>query len=86
MNQQVMSDGRTMIEDISDFEPEFNEIEIGRLTEAEYEAANLRHELFLVRERQEMEIFERELDEELSQLFRLSGADEVGREQPNSSG
>ena len=86
MDDQTRSDNRKVIESPSDFEPEFDEIEIGRLTEAEYEAANLRHELFLVREREEAEILEREFEQELSQLFSLTRADEVGREQPDPPG
>lgn len=86
MDDQTRFDNRKVIESDSDFEPEFDEIEIGRLTEAEYEAANLRHELFLVREREEMEILEREFEQELSQLFSLTRADEVGREQPDPPG
>lgn len=86
MDDQTRFDNRKVIESDSDFEPEFDEIEIGRLTEAEYEAANLRHELFLVREREETEILEREFEQELSQLFSLTKADEVGREQPDPPG
>ena len=86
MDDQTRFDNRKVIKSDSDFEPEFDEIEIGRLTEAEYETANLRHELFLVREREEMEILEREFEQELSQLFSLTGADEVGREQPDPPG
>jgi hypothetical protein len=86
MDDQTSFDNRKVIESDSDFEPEFDEIEIGRLTEAEYEAANLRHELFLVREREETEILEREFEQELSQLFSLTKADEVGREQPDPPG
>ncbi len=86
MDDQTRFDNRKVIEDPSDFDPEFDEIEIGRLTESEYEAANLRHELFLVREREEAEILEREFEQELSQLFSLTTADEVGREQPDPPG
>jgi hypothetical protein len=86
MDDQTRSDNRQLFEDESTFEPDFDEIEIGRLTEAEYEAANLRHELFLAREREEMEVLEREFDEELRQLFSLTRADEVGREQPDPPG
>lgn len=86
MDDQTRSDNRKVIESSSGFEPEFDEIEIGRLTEAEYEAANLRHELFLAREREETEILEREFEQELSQLFSLTKADEVGREQPDPPG
>jgi hypothetical protein len=86
MDDQTRFDNRKVIESDSDFEPEFDEIEIGRLTEAEYEAANLRHELFLVREREETEILEHEFEHELSQLFSLTKTDEVGREQPDPPG
>ena len=86
MNDQTRSDNHQLLEGESDFEPDFDEIEIGRLTEAEYEAANLRHELFLVREREEMDILEREFEQELSQLFSLTKADEVDRNQPDPSG
>ncbi len=86
MDDQTRFDNRKVIEGPSGFEPEFDEIEIGRLTESEYEAANLRHELFLVREREEAEILEREFEQELSQLFSLTRADEVGREQPDPPG
>lgn len=54
---------------LSGFEAEFSEIEIGRLTEAEYELANLRHEMFLEKERAERERLEREFEEELEQLL-----------------
>ncbi len=86
MDDQTRSDNRQLLENEFDFEPDFDEIEIGRLTEAEYEAANLRHELFLVREHEELEVLEREFDEELSQLFSLTKADEVGRNQPDPPG
>lgn len=55
---------------LSGFEAEFNEIEIGRLTEAEYELANLRHEIFLEKERAEREMLNREFEEELEQLLK----------------
>ena len=86
MDDQTRSDSRKILGNESDFEPDFDEIEIGRLTESEYEAATLRHELFLVREREEMEILEREFEQELSQMFSLTRADEVGREQPDPPG
>jgi hypothetical protein len=86
MDDQTRSDNRKLLESESDFEPDFDEIEIGRLTEEEYEAANLRHELFLVREHEEMDVLEREFEQELSQLFSLIRADEVGREQPDPPG
>ncbi|MBS1789660.1 MAG: hypothetical protein JST85_18190 [Acidobacteria bacterium] len=86
MDDQTRSDNRQLLESEFDFEPDFDEIEIGRLTEAEYEAANLRHELFLVREREELEVLEREFDEELSQLFSMTRADDVGRNQPDPPG
>lgn len=86
MDDQTRSDNRQLLESEFDFEPGFDEIEIERLTEAEYEAANLRHELFLVREREELEVLEREFDEELSQLFSMTWADDVGRNQPDPPG
>lgn len=86
MNDQARLDSRKTADDISDFGPEFDEIEIGRLSEVEYEAANLCHELFLACEREEIEVLEREFEEELSQLFSLSHLDEVGRKQPDPSG
>ncbi|MGE0133458.1 MAG: hypothetical protein AB7U82_35730 [Blastocatellales bacterium] len=86
MDDQTRSDNQQLLENEFDFEPDFDEIEIGRLTEAEYEAANLRHELFLVRELEEMEVLEREFDEELSQLFSMTRADDVGRNQPDPPG
>ena len=86
MDDRTRPDNRQLLEGESDFEPDFNEIEIGRLTEAEYEVANLRHELFLVREHEEMEILEREFEQELSQLFSMTRADEVGRNQPDPPG
>lgn len=52
------------------FEAEFDEIEIGRLTEAEYELANLRHEMFLEKERTGRETLDREFEEELEQLLK----------------
>lgn len=86
MDDQTRSENRKLLEPESNFEPDFDEIEIGRLNDEEYEAANLRHELFLVREREEMEALEREFDEELSQLFSLIKADEVGPNQPDPPG
>lgn len=86
MNDQSRSDDRKVLEGLPAFAPEFNEVEIGRLTEAEYETANLRHELFLEREREEMETLEQELDEELSQLFSLTQADGVDHDQPDPPG
>jgi len=86
MDDQTRTDNHQVLGGESDFEPDFDEIEIGRLTEAEYEAANLHHELFLAREREEMEVLEREFDEELRQLFSLIRADEVGRDQPDPPG
>lgn len=86
MDDQTRSDNHQLLEGESDFEPDFEEIEIGRLTEAEYEVANLRHELFLAHEREELEVLEREFDEELSQLFSMTKADDVGRNQPDPPG
>lgn len=86
MSDQAKPDSLKTAEDISDFGPEFDEIEIGRLSETEYEADNLRHELFLACEREEIEVLEREFEEELSQLFSLSHLDEVVRKQPDPPG
>lgn len=67
-----------MIEE--DYEADFTEVEIGRLTEAEYELANLRHEQFLERERAERERLDREFEEELESLWKTIGAD--GKDAP----
>lgn len=67
-----------MIED--DYEVDFTEAEIGRLTEAEYELANLRHEQFLEQERVERERLDREFEKELEALWKTIGAD--GKEAP----
>jgi hypothetical protein len=58
------------MDQLTSFEAEFDEIEIGRLTEAEYELANLRHEMFLEKERAEQEMLDREFEEELEQLLK----------------
>ena len=52
-------------------EEDYSEIEIGRLDEAEYETANRRFEAFLQREREELELLERDFAEELEQLLNL---------------
>lgn len=65
-----------------DYEADFMEIEIGRLTEAEYELANLRHEQFLERERAERERLDCEFEAELESLWKTIGAD--GKEAPAS--
>jgi len=50
---------------------DYNEIEIGRFDEAEYEIANRRFEAFLRREREEQELLEREFAEELERLLKI---------------
>ena len=69
MNDHTKTNGRQTAEQESDFEPEFTEVEIGRLTDAEYEMANLRHEMFLEEERAEREALVRKFEEELEQLL-----------------
>jgi hypothetical protein len=64
---------REAVDQLSGFEADFNEIEIGRLTEAEYELANLRHEMFLEKERAEREMLDREFEAELEQLLKTIG-------------
>lgn len=58
------------LDERSGFKTDFNDIEIGRLTQAEYEFANLQHELFLEKERAERETLDREFEEELGQLLK----------------
>jgi hypothetical protein len=70
MNNKTRTNGRQTAEQDPEFEPEFTEIEIGRLTDAEYETANLRHEMFLEKERAEREALDREFEEVLEQLFK----------------
>lgn len=48
---------------------DYNEIEIGPAADAEYDLANLRLEAFIAGEREQSEILERELDDELNQLI-----------------
>ena len=57
-------------------EPEYSEVEIGRLTEAEYELANLENELFLEQERADREPLDREFEQELDRLIKTIRADE----------
>lgn len=52
-------------------EEDYNEIEIGRFDEAEYEIANRRFEAFLQREREEQELLECEFAKEIEQLLKL---------------
>lgn len=72
MNDHTKTNGRQTAEQESDFEPDFTEVEIGHLTDAEYEMANLRHEKFLEEERAEREALDREFEEELEQLLKTS--------------
>lgn len=65
---------------------EFTEDEIGTLTEEEFEAAQLRHEMFLIREQKEVETLEQEFEEELNQLMSLTHDDETENEQPDPPG
>lgn len=55
---------------------EYSEVEIGRLTETEYELANLEHELFLEQERVDRERLDRDFELELDQLIKTIRADE----------
>ena len=50
---------------------EYNEIEIGRMTEGEYERANQSFQAFLEREQEERGQLEREFADELEQLFAM---------------
>lgn len=86
MNDRRESYDQSALAKLPDFAPEFSEIEIGCLTDDEYELASLRHELMLVREREEMEQLERELDEELSHLFSLTIFDGTDHKQPDPPG
>ena len=69
-----MNDAQETLDQRANFEADFSEIEIGRLTQAEYEFANLRHELFLEKERAERETLDREFEEELGQLLKTISA------------
>ena len=71
---------------LADLAPDFSEIEIGRATDEEYELALLHHEQARAREREAMVTLERELEEELLRLFRLSSGAEVEFEQPDPPG
>lgn len=64
-----MNDAQEALDQRANFEADFSEVEIGRLTQAEYEFANLRHELFLEKERADREMLDQEFDEELGQLL-----------------
>jgi len=70
MINETRTNGRQAAEQESEFEPDFTEIEIGRLTDAELEMANLRQEMFLEKERSEQEALDREFEEELEQLLK----------------
>ena len=70
MKDQTRTNCRQTPEQDSKLEPDFTEIEIGRLTDAEYEMANLRHEMFLKKERAERETLDREFEQELEQLLK----------------
>ncbi len=59
-----------------DEELEYSEVEIGRLTEAEYELANLEHELFLEQERADQKRLDRDFELELDQLIKTIRTDE----------
>jgi hypothetical protein len=50
---------------------EYNEIEIGRMTEGEYERANQSFQAFLEQEQEERGLLEREFADELEQLFAM---------------
>ena len=69
-----MNDAQEALDQQADFEADFSEIEIGRLTQAEYEFANLQHELFLEKERADQETLDREFEEELGQLLKTISA------------
>lgn len=69
MNNETKSNGRLTAEEKAELEPDYTEIEIGQLNDAEYEMANLRHEAFLEKERAEREALDQEFEEELKQLF-----------------
>lgn len=86
MNDSLIWNQQNTPFDLADFAPEFTEIEIGRATDEEYELALLHHEQARAREQEEMDALERELEEELLRLFRLSGTTEVEFEQPDPPG
>jgi hypothetical protein len=69
MNDETKASGRLTAENNAELEHDYTEIEIGQLNDAEYEMANLRHEMFLEKERAERETLDREFEEELDQLF-----------------
>lgn len=54
---------------IEEFAPDYSEDEIGRLTEIEYETANLLHEIAQEREHAEQAELVRSFEEELERLF-----------------
>ena len=72
-----MNGAQEALDQQADFEADFSEIEIGRLTQAEYEFANLQHELFLEKERAERETLDREFEEELGQLMKTIRTEDV---------
>ena len=72
-----MNGAQEALDQQADFEADFSEIEIGWLTQAEYEFANLRHELFLEKERAELEMLDREFEEELGQLMKIIRTEDV---------
>jgi len=76
MNNEKRTNGQEMVEQDSEFEPDFTETEVGRLTDAEYEMANLRHEIFLEEERAEQETLDRGFEEELGQLLKTIKAED----------
>jgi hypothetical protein len=61
---------REVSENEAEYEADFREVEIGRLSEAEYELANLQHQTFLEKERIERERLDREFEDELNQLLK----------------
>jgi hypothetical protein len=60
---------------------EYTEIEIGRMTDGEYELADQRFQAFLEREQEERGRLEREFADELDQLFAMLGKN---RDAPNA--
>ncbi|MCI0662968.1 MAG: hypothetical protein L0220_18015 [Acidobacteria bacterium] len=76
MNNEKRTNGQDMVKQDSEFEPDFTEIEIGRLTDAEYEMANLRHEIFLEEERAGRGTLDRQFEEELEQLLKTIKAED----------
>lgn len=60
---------------------EYTEIEIGRMTEGEYELANRRFQAFLEKEQEERGRLERDFADELDQLFAML---RKNRDDPNT--